>query len=280
MNKGSIPYPYPLTLNIGQWERYLGRRLTNEEYSLIESVRDERDYNRDMEKLHIIAGKRNLYIPKLTPRNGNCLFESLNILNLCDDQNDFRKFIAHLMYVFKDHKNFFQNDPRTLEQMFNDTNEVQFVLCNEELLLYKYTYSTMCQDFATGCSWTRLPTQLIMQFISMLMNVKFEIYSNMSEYINVLDATGENQTVQTIHLGHIGERHYVPLSIKSDDQAENICPKYEYAKRMFLQWAKSVEFSINSAYINSTNIKEKEVDRPQAFVEAKGESVINKVEYD
>src|SRR5688500_3476094 len=101
MNNDEISYPFPRTLNIREWENYIYRRLTDEEYSLIEAVRDERDYNRDLEKLHLTVTNRNLYIPKLTSRNGNCLFESLNILNLCDDHEHFRKFIAHLMYVFK-----------------------------------------------------------------------------------------------------------------------------------------------------------------------------------
>jgi hypothetical protein len=244
-NMNVVPYPFPRTLNVAQWEKYLGRKLIDEEYSLIESVRDERDYNKDLEKLYDITKKKGLYIAKLTPRNGNCLFESLNALELCENQDNFRKFLAHIMYMYKDYKNFFSYDARTLREMFNDTNEIEYVISDQELIVYKYTYETMCQDFASGFSWTRLPTQLIIQIISVLMNVRFEIFSNMSEYVNVLNANSPDSKPRIIYLGHIGEKHYVPLDKRIGKPQEDICPKYGGAKKTFYEWALMMEQSLN-----------------------------------
>lgn len=257
MNEYKIPYPFPRTLNVRLWEEYLGRKISDDEYSLIESIRDERNYNRDLDKLFELISKKGFYIPKLTSRNGNCLFESLNILGLCDNQDNFRKFLAHMMYIYKDYKNFFGYDVRTLEEMFNDTNEVDYVLCNEELIVYKYTYETMCQDFASGFSWTRLPTQLIIQFISVLMNVSFEIFSNMSDYVNILNANLPHSISHIIYLGHLGEKHYVPLKIKIGNPNEEICPKYNTTKKAFIEWALVMERSINHNFINDNSKTDK-----------------------
>ena len=253
----NVLYPFPRTLNITQWEMYLGRKVADDERSLIESVKDERQNNNDLQDLFDIVTKKGLYIPRLTSRNGNCLFESLTILGLCEDQDNFRKFLAHLMYVFRNKKNFFGNqDSRSLEEMFNDTNEVKYVLCNEDYRIYKYTFATMCVDFASGFSWTRLPTQLIIQFISLLMNVRFEIYSNTSEFVNVLDAnTIENNNdisvKRIICLGHLGEKHYVPLKAKQYSNSENVCPKYGDSKKFFFEWAIAMERSLNGIQENN-----------------------------
>jgi hypothetical protein len=283
MSGDQVLYPFPRTLNKGAWEDYLGRKITNEEHSLIESAREERNYNLDLDKLYDIARKRGLYIPKLTARNGNCLFESLNILGLCENQGSFRRYLAHMMLVFKDNKNFFKNfnDKRSLGEMFNDTNEIEYVLCNEEFKLYKYTYETMCQDFASGFSWTRLPTQLIIQFISTLMNVRFEIYSNMSEYVNILDFNEEGSNPNIVYLGHLGEKHYVPLDIRVGRAGEEVCPKYNYAKRTFFEWALTMEQSLNSVFM-PPNKKETPIKDEEAYVEitAPMTELDNRVEYE
>ena len=277
-----IHYPFPRTLNIGQWESYLGRQILDEEYSLIEAVRDERNYSRDLDRLYKITEKKGLYIPKLTARNGNCLFESLTILGLCDNQDDFRNFIAHMMFIFRDFKNFFSYDIRSLEEMFNDTNEIEYVLCNEELYVYKYTYETMCQDFASGFSWTRLPTQLIIQFISALMNVRFEIYSNTSDYVNILNVNDENLNSRTIYLGHINEKHYVPLEIRSGSPNENICPKYTGAKNFFFQWALTMERSMNTVVENPQQRENQSKLNTESYVEITSDTntTQNRVDYE
>jgi len=258
---GQILYKFPRTLNIRLWEEYLGRNITYEEHSLIESVRDERNYNRDLDMLFEITKKKGLYIPKLTARNGNCLFESLTILGLCENLDDFRKFLAHMMYFFKDKKNFFSYDSRSLVEMFNDTNEIEYVLCHEDYKIYKYTYETMCQDFASGFSWTRLPTQLIIQFISALMNVRFEICSNTSEYVNVLDVNPPNANPHVIYLGHLNEKHYVPLQIRTGKEEENVCPKYNGAKVIFFQWAIAMERSINELLMGGCHTEDEKLYR-------------------
>lgn len=263
----SVPYPFPKTLNIREWQWYLGRRIDDEEYSLMESLRYENSYNRDLRKLFEIISKKNLYIPQLTSHDGNCLFESFSITGLCKNRDDFRKFLAYMMYLYKDHKNFFSYDQRTLKEMFNDTNEVEYVLCCEEVIVYKYTFETMCQDFANGSSWTRLPTQIIIQFISTLMNVRIEIFSNMNEYITILDPNiNSNSDRHTIYLGHLGEKHYVPLKLKIGELGEEICPKYSIAKKRFIEWAILMERSINAEYMtdidNNEDNKDNEDNHP------------------
>ena len=286
MSDNLVPFPFPRTLNVRQWEDYLGRRTTDEEYSLIESVRDERNYNKDLDKLFEIARRKGLYIPKLTLRNGNCLFESLNILGFCENQDDFRIFLAHMMYVFKNKKSFFEyeDDSRSLKEMFNDTNEVEHVMCNEELIVYKYTYETMCQDFASGFSWTRLPTQIIIQFISKLMNIRFEIYSNTSEYVHVVDLNPTNTCPYIIYLGHLGERHYVPLDIRIGRLEEDECPKYNSARKFFFEWAIAMEQSINEPLISDLPQQKKDLHRntQEGYVEITNptNSSENRVEYE
>lgn len=240
----AIPYPLPQTLNIKRWENYLGRRLDDEEYSLIEAVKSERDYNRNLIELFERTKSKGFYIPKLTERDGNCLFESLEIIGLCDDKDDFRRFLAYMMYVYKNKKNFLKFDDRSLCDMFNDTNEIEYVLCNEETIVYKYTYDTMCQDLANGSSWTRLPTQIIILFISSIMNVRFEIFNNQSDYVTVLDAN-ESISKDTIYLGHLGEKHYVPLEIRTGNPNDDIVPKYTECIQCFKQWAKQMESLVN-----------------------------------
>ncbi|AYV81280.1 MAG: hypothetical protein Harvfovirus24_16 [Harvfovirus sp.] len=260
MSSETYIYRYPETLNVTQWQNYLGRKINDEEYSILAAVRDEKEYNRELSKLHNIVKDRALYIPMLTARNGNCLFESLKIIGLCDDHNNFRKYLAHMLYLFKDHKNFIRNDSRSLLEMFNDTNEVEFVLCVEEQKLYKYTYETMCQDFASGYSWTRLPTQIILQFMSALMNLRFQIYSNLNDFVHVLDVNLPEDDPYVIYLGHIGEQHYVPLAVRIGREYEDRCPKYNNALQYFFSWAEQMEESINNQHV----IKDSRATYPEA----------------
>lgn len=298
MSDNQVPFPFPRTLNVRQWEDYLGRRTTDEEYSLIESVKDERNYNKDLDKLFEITKMKGLYIPKLTLRNGNCLFESLNILGFCESQDDFRIFLAYMMYVFRNKKSFFEfeNDSRSLKEMFNDMNEVEHVLCNEELIVYKYTYETMCQDFSSGFSWTRLPTQLIIQVISKLMNIRFEIYSIIkkkeytsnesaySEYIYVVDVNPTDSCPHVVYLGNMGEKHYVPLRVKTGKPAEDDCPKYNSARKFFFEWAIAMEQSINEPLMSDLPQQKKDLHRntQEGYVEITNpiNSSDNRVEYE
>ncbi|AYV83532.1 MAG: hypothetical protein Hyperionvirus8_16 [Hyperionvirus sp.] len=270
-------YPYPETLNVAQWQSYLGRKITDEEYSILAAVRDEKEYNRELIKLHNIVKDRALYIPMLTARNGNCLFESLQIIGLCEDHNNFRKYLAHMLYLFRDHKNLFRGDARSLFEMFNDTNEVEIVLCVEEQKLYKYTYETMCQDFASGYSWTRLPTQIILQFMSALMNIRFQIYSNLNDFVHVLDVNLPKDDPYVIFLGHIGEQHYVPLAIRIGREYENNCPRYDHAQRDFIMWADLMEQSMNNYYYPDDGKNEVVVsEKHDGYVEVTPEDDSNK----
>lgn len=257
-----VPFPFPRTLDVIKWENYLGRRTTDEEYSLIESVKDEKVYNIELDKLFEITKNKGLYIPKLTLRNGNCLFQSLNILGFCENYDDFRMFLAHMMYLFRNKRSFFEyeDDKRSLKEMFTDTNEVEYVLCDQESIVYKYTYETMCQDFASGFSWTRLPTQIIIQFISKLLNIRFEIYCNTSEFVHIIDLNSVDSNPHIVHLGHLGEKHYVPLAIRTGHPNEDRCPKYSSSRRFFLEWANDMERSINEQLMEKIQMPKQNMD--------------------
>ena len=235
-------YSFPKTLKVDVWVEYLGRPLTSDERDIIEYADCEREYNRQIRNIYRHATVRGLYIPKLTERDGNCLFESLQFLGLCSSSENLRLFIAHIMYSYRDCENLFDGEQRSLKQMFDDTNDVEQVLCDDELVIYKYTYETMCQDVATGCSWTRLPTQLIMMIICRLFNVVFEITSDSTEYVHVIG--NQSATVQVVHIGHLSERHYIPLLKRQGLPLEDVCPKYLEYTNDFKNWAYQMQAQV------------------------------------
>ena len=55
-----------------------------------------------------------------------------------------------------------------------------------------------------------------------------------------------------MHLGHIGEQHYVPLNMILHCEYEIQCPKYNDAFSQFYIWAKSMEKDVNE-YLDSQN---------------------------
>lgn len=229
------------------WEYKLGRKLNKKEKDIFFSYNYEIKCNDWVRNLHENAAKSNLYIPKLTNMDGNCIFESLEILGVCEDHEKMRKGIAHLLCIFKDHKNLFPNETRTLEQQFNDTNEIEYVMCNKEHTVYKYTYDVMCQDLASECSWTRLPVEIILMFISLVLNIKFEILSNKNHaYVYTINMAKDD--AQVIHLGHLNEFHYLPLAQKTGNDDEEICPEYTKHYEIFHNWASYAEKNIKHSY--------------------------------
>lgn len=249
---------YPKTLNKKIWENYLKRDLSEKEMGLLATLKTEMGFNKRLVELYEIALTKNLYIPFLTNLYGNCLFESLNYLGICQDQDDLRKTLAYLLYIYRDHKNLFKNETRTLAEMFRDTNEIEYVYCKKEERIYKYTYDTMCQDLASEFSWTRLPMQIIIMFISLLFNIQIEIISNTNAHVHSFSMTENPSSI--VYLGHIGETHYVPLAVRKGNKNEDICPEYGLdTKKEFAAWAKKMEnqvqlryyyFSYNNNYSN------------------------------
>lgn len=227
---------FPRSLNIREWELYLQRDLNSEELFYLEDFKSERRFNEYITKLHNIAKKKNLYIPYLTELYGNCLFESLMQHNIFENDEQFRKMLASLMYIFKDKKNIFQNQESSLSELFGLTNEIENVVSNNHKKIFKYDYNLMCQDLSNEFSWTRLPTQLIMMFISFLYNIKFRIISNKSEYEHEICMSTEENPLE-IFLGHIEELHYVPLQIRKGISSEDNIPKHLTAKNNFYKWA-------------------------------------------
>jgi hypothetical protein len=234
------------------WEVFLNRKLTATELNILKNVRDENKFNDLIDTLAVNANKKNLYIPALSELHGNCLFESLELIKIIDDHNEFRQDVASVMRTFKTMKNFFCNQPETLEELFVFMNEIEFVFDKNECVLYKYTYDMMCVDLSHGFSWTRLPTQLILMTISLLLNARIHILSNTTEYQHTIytglsppTIINDQPTISIeickppidIYMGHIGEVHYVPLSVKQEGEVYEI-PKYADARVAFFEWGK------------------------------------------
>lgn len=257
----NVQFPYPKSLNIKLWESYLGRNLNDEEYSIFIMVKGERSMNNEIKYLNNKVSKKNLYIPELTNCDGNCLFESLKILQIHNDEDELRKFVSKMMYIFADYKNIFNFDQRTLREMFNDTNEIEYVICNGTYEVFKYTYETMCQDLASDNSWTRLPTQLIMMFISVIFNCSITVFHSSSGYVNTINANSEldENEYEKIYLGLLGEKHYVPLETK-DKECEYEIPEYSDALDSFIIWAQKMQEQINKKLCNRKTRKNKIVN--------------------
>ncbi len=222
---------FPRSLNIKVWENYLERDLDLEELEYFEDYQSEIKMNRNICELNSIAEKKGLYIPYLTNLYGNCMFESLNHHNLFDDDIKFRENLALLMHIYKDKKNLFPGQESSLFEIFNMSNEIEYILSKNNGKVYKYTYSAMCYDLANNNSWSRLPTELIMMVISYFFNIRFHVISNENEYVHIINTSDEKNTYD-IYLGHIGEIHYVPLKLIEQNNKYNV-PKHTEAKKNF-----------------------------------------------
>ena len=245
---------HPQSFKESDWEKYLNRELTDKEKDILDDAYVERSYNIALRELTENINKHNLYVPQLTNYDGNCVFESLAYLGLCDDFDNLRKFTAHMMYYFKNTKHFFGNldDDRTLEEIFNQFNVVENVLCTTNGYLYKYTYETMCQDLSNEYSWSRIETHFILSVISTLFEVRFEIHNNSNTFVSIIGDTYS----RVIHLGYIDNNHYVPLSVKSYDVHNLECqkyPKYCDAYIAYYKWSKTVEKSKKKSHNSIDN---------------------------
>lgn len=255
---------FPKSCGKDDWETYLCRELTNTELFILEDAKSEKLFNNRLVSLAHNAKEKNLYIPTLTNLHGNCLFESLMHYKLFDDHDKFRKDLAYFMYIFGDFKNFFPNQSESLNELFQLTNEIEYVYCKKDNKMYKYTYKTMCIDLFTEFSWTRLPTQIIMMVMSYLFNAKLFTVSNATDhnknnYISEICNTAENNPME-IYLGHIGEIHYVPLDKVPDGTNFDTLPilKYNNAKLRFYHWAITMAKSLKQKHIKDEEQKEKE----------------------
>lgn len=230
---------YFALLNIHKLRLFLNRDVTHEEMSILSYIKSEYNFNQEIKNLYNCGLQYNLYIPALTELSGNCFFESLQILNIIDDQIKFRNALAMAMLVFKDKKFFIKNQDLTLEELFNFTNEIECVYCTNTNKFYKYDYKAMLYDIMTDTAWTRLPTQIIIMVIATLLNIKFVILHNNSHITEL----GESEEI--VYLGLVDEMHYIPLKKQDEKYEINNIPLYMEKFNLF-------------KHIIDKNIKQKE----------------------
>jgi hypothetical protein len=233
---------FPKTIDIETWQTYLERDLLQEEIIILMGFRGEKILNAKLEQLRSNALTNNLNITHLTELSGNCLFESLVKLGICNSIDSIRQGLAFILYQYQDYKNFFPNQEDTLKELFEMTNEVEYVYCSDDNKLYKYTYDVMCQDLVSDGSWNKLPTQLLLMVISFIYNIKIKIINNESTWINEIDSTYDNDTLKIIYIGHITEFHYLPLLLNNDDtnDSDNTL-SYKSSQLKFFKWADFME---------------------------------------
>ncbi len=222
---------FPRTINVFQWCQYLNRELTGQEQMLFHNVKMEKMMNMRLEQLSEKLKEKGLEISLLTELDGNCLFNSLSSLGIGNNSDELRKGISYLMTIFRDYKNFFPDQQETLQELFINFNEVELVHCKEDKHFYKYTYDIMCQDLNNSCNWTRLPTQLILMFISKLFNVNISVFHDNGFESNIFMG---DKDAKVISLAQLSESHYLPVDKIGETPKEL---SYDTCKSTFIQWA-------------------------------------------
>jgi hypothetical protein len=265
---------FPTVPDFDLWESFLSRSLEKEERKIFHNYLLENDTNLQIKSLHynlILNGPYS--IPKLTKNNGNCLFESLSHLGY-GTPSEIRKNIAALLLLVKNNNYFFPGLNTCPEELFINCNDVDVVKDGHTGKVYEYDYNVMILDLYTNHSWSRLPMELILMTVSRIYEVHIKIFSNKSEYINVVSVWNSNNEdkseINTVYLGHLNEEHYVPV-IKLDneissnslimDEFYNFYPKYISAKNEYHKWRKEIVLKLeisNRLYrdINSPSIRQ------------------------
>jgi hypothetical protein len=247
---------YPTVPDFDLWESFLSRSLKKEERKIFHNYLLETDTNLQIKSLHynlILNGPYS--IPKLTKNNGNCLFESLSHLGY-GAPSEIRKNTAALLLLVKNDYNFFPGLNTCPEELFINCNDLDVVKDGDTGKVYEYDYNVMIIDLYTNYSWSRLPMELILMAISRIYEVHIKIFSNKSEYINIVSVWNSNNSdnednldIDTVYLGHLNEEHYIPV-IKLDneifsnqllmDEFYNFYPKYISAKNEYHKWRKEM----------------------------------------
>ena len=236
---------YESTVNKEYWRNLLCRNLTSEESYILENTKCEKVINTRIKQINSFGEAHNLYIPMLTNMYGNCIFETLQYFNLCDDIDELRSGIALVMLIFKNTKNFIPNQELTLAELFLFRNEVEHVFCKVTRKLYKYNFDAMCIDLAMDCSWTRLNTELILTVMSIVLKLKFMIFHDNGHITTI--CVDENENTKSIYMGLVEEVHYFPLDKKSDSSEEYETPKYTKALKVFHKWAHEMTQNIDTS---------------------------------
>lgn len=213
----------PKTPNIKKWESYLNRKLNIKEKRLFINTKNEIELNKIIMDLIINLKDSDLYIPKLTFSDGNCLYESI-IYHIPDITiKELRKTLANFMYLYKNYKNIFTNNDLTLMDMFIMQNEIEYLFDKKNDVVYNYNFDVMCADLSCDGSWQRLPIEIILMCVSFIFDIKITICHD-NGYTH--DIVSCEKPERTIYLGLLGEFHYIPLNKKkltdSDDITDNI----------------------------------------------------------
>ncbi len=253
---------YPKKPDIDLWESFLNRELTVKEKEIILDVVLEKELNNCIKGLQQNLLGHNCFITELTNSNGNCLFESLGKLGLGDNDLNIephkmlRLNISSILLYMRSNKDFFPNLNISPEEIFNSSNEIEFLKHKETGEVYEYNYDMMICDLRTNYSWKRLPTELILMSISRIYQIKILIYHNKSSYvneINVWKSTEIEDQVDTFRLGHINEEHYLPVNILPNELIDDIETihtiskiklKYDTKKTNYKYWAQNTAFNM------------------------------------
>jgi hypothetical protein len=237
-------YNYQNNVDVNYWQHYLNRKLTDDEKYILDSTLNEANINKSLENIYCFGQTLNLHIPILTNLDGNCIFECLKYFGICDDIDLFRKELAILMLLYRNEKYFIPNQELTLEELFEIRNEIPYVYCTKKQKVYKYNYDAMCIDIATSHAWTRIDTESILTFVSIIFNLKILIvHDNENIYITEI-CTSSDKDTKTIHLGLIREIHYVPLDYMDSNKTDYVCLKYKNNLKKFHKWARKMAYSL------------------------------------
>jgi hypothetical protein len=227
MHHFSLDYKY--------WENILNRKLENDEIQLIDNAYYENEMNNSINNIYNNAIVHGLYIPILTPNDGNCLFHSLCYHLSIKDIKLLKKGIANIMILHKNIKNLIPNQELSLEELFPLYNELKFVFCYNKQKLYYYTYDAMCIDIMADDSWKRINTELLLTVLSIVLNLKFIIFHNNDHLTTICPIEKENTTY--IYLAHINECHYIPLQlVQKNIKKLPKCLYYTECMNKFIEW--------------------------------------------
>lgn len=203
---------------VDDFEIHIGRSLTESEKKMVTIFRNEKEQN---DRLRTLCDLHpTFHVPLLTNWNGDCLFESLIYFGFGESVKDLRHIVASNMQFYKEVKGLFGENSDSLDNMFNNINEVKFIECNDGLY-YEYDFELMCTDLTTKHSWSRLPTQLLLMMMSYIFRIEIIILNNKDTSrtkINAYENHNVQPVLQIIYLGHIRESHYFPLVSKSEPQ--------------------------------------------------------------
>ena len=266
MNTPIKDMDFPKTINKKKWMEYLDRDLTPYEDNILNDLKCEKDINKQLEELHNIVIDKGYYISDLTNLHGNCLFESLVHHNICNDETILRKSLAHLLYIYGNYKGFFESQNETLRELFVFANDIEFVFNPNDKTFYQYTYDIMCQDISNDNSWMRLPTQLLLMFISRLFNIEIIIIHD-NGHETIINSNNSSETIinsnNKIYLCLMNEFHYLPLKKinkekddekkddgKDEEDEEIEILLYNDAYNKFIEWSKKMWFKKNNKLIN------------------------------